>query len=215
MQSEFGGHVPPEFNAAFRIFINPNARSVMALLLLSQGTDEEIIEVVKNRYDIELDDNSLAFYRDIFWDVTLMGRKSWGAFMGSLRTKDERHYVGLGLSSPTIEDVQRALGLGVTLEPEAVLRTVMEKTLLQFLSMMEHPDPEMAGALKWAAEARACATSLRSGKNAWGTTEAGAVPANFNDMFSVVVTKSKQVSLSDLQGEIGAPKDLVKNKEEA
>lgn len=209
-QAEFGGGEPePAFDAAIQIFVNPHARAMVGLLLLSEATDEEVIEFVNKRFELDVDDVAIGHYKSVFWDVTLLSRDDWQVFIGELEDPDEKHLVSLGLSSPSIADAKRFLSEAAGFSPDQVLHRILSKAHARFESAMEQPDPEASGAIRWAELAMRAISTLGTHKKAFGGDEAGELtPSEFQNMFSVTVEKIEHVSLSELQGEV-APKTDV------
>lgn len=214
-QAEFGGRQAcPQLDVAFRIFINPFARCIMGLLLLSRARDDEIVEIIQERFDVGLEEEALPLYRDIFWDVRLMGRSAWSGFVQSLLTKEERHYLSYGLAAPTCEEVRHILGLEAMLDPETILSQIMSKAYLQFKAAMEEVHPDLAGATRWADLSLKAINSMNN-RNRGGRDDENPIAASdFGGMFSVQIAKSSHVSLTDLKGQLAAPRDNNKPPDE-
>lgn len=216
IQKEFGGHDPsPELDAAFQIFVNPFARSVVGMMLMSQATTEEAAEIVTTRFDLGIDAPALDLYTQIFWDGSQISRKGWTSFLGELRTREERHYLALGLSSPTADEARQFLGMNTCFAPEEILIRIMSKAHAQFESAMEQPIPEEAGAIKWAELAIKAINTISSTKKTFGESD-GDQSLDFKGLFSVQVEKIQHVSLAELQGEVSpkAPVEEVKKPAE-
>lgn len=210
IQDEFGGGpAGPELDTAFQIFVNPFARSVIGMMLLARVTPEEIAEIVQDRYDLGVDAPALQLYRTVFWDVTCMSRPSWKQFIGDLETKEERHFISMGLASPTSEEVRQLLGLDTTLDRSSILTKIMSKAYIQFNLAMEEPDPESKGAIKWAELAIKAGNALELGGRGARAADDAAMPTgeDFNGMFSVKIEKSKHISLTELQGPVAQLKE--------
>lgn len=214
IQREFGGAKPsPALDTAFQIFVNPHARAVVGMLLLSEVPSDEICSLVQTRFDLGVDEETLDLYTTIFWDIELLGRAGWQAFMAELKTKEERHYIGLGLGSPSSADARRYLGVEVNFDPEAILKDLALTAHTQYKACMAQPDPESAGALKWHDATIKAINSLGTTKKAFGgDDEIGA--SDFNSMFSVQIEKIQHVSLTELVGEVSPKDDNSKTPEE-
>lgn len=211
IQPEFGGGLAsPPLDAALQIFVNPFARAVIGMLLLSRITLEEISEIVQDRFDLGVDEPALQLYRTVFWDVTCMGRPSWKQFIGELKTKEERHFISMGLGSPTAEEARQLLGLDTTLDRSSILTKIMSKAYIQFNHAMDEADPEGKGAIKWAELAIKAGNALEfggAGGRGGGPDEAMPTGADFKEMFSVKIERTKHISLAELQGPVAALKE--------
>lgn len=208
VQKEFGGDPPPEaLDTAFRVFINPTVRSIVGMVLLSKASDNEVVDIIQKRLDIGFDDEVLHYYTVIFWDTDLLGRKGWGPFLDRLKTKEERHYLGLGLASPTVEDLHRYLGMKPALSPDEILTDIMSKAHERFQSSMEQPCPEAAGALKWAELSIKAVNALGTSRKAFASDDDGFDASDFHGMFSVQIEKTQHISLAELQGEVSPHQD--------
>ena len=208
IQKEFGGRPPaPELDTAFQIFVNPFSRSVVGMMLLSRATTEEIVELITGRFGVDLD--ALEVYTKIFWDTKLLGRTGWRTFIDDLKTKEERHFISLGLQAPTTEEIRQYLGMNTCFTPEDIAERIMSKSYAQFESAMEQPDPEAAGAVKWADLALRAAKEIRETKRSSAADDDGLPSGDFNGMFSVQVEKVEHISLAELQGQV-SPRDDAK-----
>jgi hypothetical protein len=210
LQTEFGGGEPgPSLDAALQIFVNPSARSRVGLLLLSEASKSEVLEYINEGFGIPIGPDALRLYIDIFWDVTIPGRKGWGDFVADLTHPDDRHYISLGLDSPSVADARRFLEQEMGFTPEQIISRILSKAHSQFESAMDQPHPEDAGAMRWAELALRAITAQGVHKKAFGGDEAGELtPSEFQNMFSVSIEKVQHVSLAELQGEV-APKTDV------
>lgn len=202
IQKEFGGSAPDEtLDTAFQIFVNPFARSVVGMMLLSQATSEEVAELTRGRFDLGVDESTLKLYTTIFWDGDLLGRTGWNDFIGELKTKEERHYLALGLSSPTTEEVRQFLEINTCFAPEDILERIMRKAHSEFESAMQQPNPEAMGALKWADLALRAINTLSNTKKTFSPGDDSIPTGDYSQMFSVQVQRIEHVSLSEIQGE--------------
>ena len=132
VQPEFGRAQPRELDLAIRIFSSQRARLRMGLFLFSKATPTELVDVALAHFDMEIDQNVIDLYRRVFWDTAAMSRSSWEQLIENLETKEERHYLALGLENPTLEGVQCILGMKYELEPGAVLRRLMTTAIEQY-----------------------------------------------------------------------------------
>lgn len=202
-QPEFDGKVPKSLETAHLIFQNPSSRALVGMMLLSKSTDDEIISMVKEKLDIEMDDESLGVYCDIFWDVEMLGRQGWDSFISHLESKEERHYLALGLNSPTNEECRNTVDLDNNLDLDLMLKEILNKSFFKLKDAYDHPNPNAANIDLWHGH----------WQKAWDRTvkrqaEAdGANPIATGDyaaLFSVQPTKSTHTSLADIKGHLSA-----------
>lgn len=207
LQKEFGGGpASPVLDLAFRIFMNPFSRSTMAMLLLSRMGVEEISEIFQEKYDVSVSDDVHALYTRVFWDITLMGREGWEAFLPKLKTKQERNDLALGLQPMSPEDLRDAVDVGVAIDPEHIVSRIAAKAFLQFERAMKQPNPEGDGVEMWMNAALRAAKQLHDMAPKEHNDE-GNLPADgFNSLFSVQITKTTHPTLAELQGEVAQPK---------
>jgi hypothetical protein len=206
IQKEFGSNKPSaELDTAFQIFANPFARSLVGMMLLSQATKEEVADLAQSRLDLGIDVATLDLYTTIFWDGKFLGRQGWREFVGELKTKEERHYIGLGLSSPTTDKIRQFMGMNACTTPDEILQDIMSTAHAQYTSAMEQPNPEADGAIKWAELSIKAVNAIGMSKKAFGDLE-GLPTGDFSQMFSVQVEKIQHVSLAELAGEV-SPRD--------
>lgn len=213
MQPEFGKVPPPKaFDLAFKIFVNPHARAVMGMLLLTRASDEEITAIMREQFDDTIPGDALRTYRELFWDVALVGRKSWEPFIANLTTIEERNYIAFGVSSPAIADVRDMLGLEASVDHKTILNQIITRSYLQYKKAMEEPQPEAAGAMRWAELAiKAIGTSKTAG--GFGSeAPVGFTAERFKKLFSVESTKSNHPTLADLTGEVADHTEPGKTK---
>ena len=210
VQKEFGGGpAPPVLDLAFRIFINPFSRSTMAMLLLSRLTVEEISEIFQEKYDVPVTEDVHALYTRLFWDISLMGREGWDAFLPRLKTKQERNDLALGLQPMSPEDVRDAVEVGVNIDPEHIVSRIAAKAYLQFERAMKEPNPEGVSVEMWMNAALRAAKQLHEMKPKARDGD-DALPADgFGGLFSVQITKTAHPTLAELQGEVAKPKTPV------
>jgi len=208
IQPEFRHAPDPGLEVCLRIFMNPVARAVTGLLLFSKASQKDAAALLAERYDVPITEEMLAMYSRLFWDVAGMGRGAWPDFIARLLTKTERHWLGLGLGSPTLEDVKRFLGVERELDPQVVIRSVMTHSFNRFESAMNEPHPDDHGAYKWAELALKAAHELQaskpSGPVGGGSGADGGTAGSLagDRLFSVRVDKTPITTLAELQGEI-------------
>lgn len=213
-QLEFGGEPAlPELDLAFQVFINSFARCIMGLLLLSRARDTEIAEIMLERFSASLTPEAITFYRNVFWDITMLDRRAWGGFIGTLKTKEERHYISHGLSAPTCDEVRSILGLETMLDAETILDQIMKSSYLRYKAAMEEVHPDLAGAKSWADLSLRAINSM-SNRSKLVKDEETFDPKDFGAMFSVQISKSSHMSLTDLKGQLAAPRDDNKPPDE-
>ena len=201
MQPEFGGGPPhPDLDLAFRIFINPYSRALMGLLLLSDVDDETISKISDEKFDCELSEDVIAVYRRIFWDIRVMGRKSWNPFIEELKTKEEIHYISLGLASPDIEEIREILGLTAVVKYEDIVAHIASTAHMLYKRAILQPIPEHAGAIKWADLALKAVATKKQLVVEQSDDDLLLKGQGFKGLFSVTTTKSKHPTLADLQG---------------
>lgn len=204
MQSEFGGTLNLNLDLAHRIFVNPHARGVLGMLLLSRVTDADIAAVMNERFEIKVEAEVLALYRDIFWDVANMGRTIWPAFVDLLRTDDERNLIAFGLTNPPIADVRDMLNLEITLDQRSILNQMIAKSYMKYKSEMESSNPE--NAIRWAElTLKAIGTAKQAGTLGVTPDQQAFTADRFKGLFSVEPDKSRHPTLAELVGEVGRP----------
>lgn len=211
MQREFGSiPAPIDVDVAFKTFVNPFSRALLGLLLLSRATDDETIQVMKERFDLEVTDLVLKRYRDLFWDIGLVSRTSWPTYIEQLSSTDERNYISLGITSPSIDEVRDLIGLESSIDHKTILNQIITKSYNQYRKAMDEPQPEGAGAMRWA-ELAIKAISASKTANFGSQDAPGTVPTDkFRGLFSVQVTKSSHPTLADLAGEVATHEDPSK-----
>lgn len=206
IQKEFGGGpAPPVVDLAFRVFMNPHSRSTMSLLLLSRVEDGDISDIFQERYDIAVELPVLELYRRIFWDTSHMGRKSWDEFIPTLKTKQEKHDLALGLDAPVLEDVRDIVGMEAILDAEHIVSQIAARSFLQWKRAMDEPSPEGAGVKMWMDAALRAADQMHKMKPKARDEDTGVPAEGFLGLFSVQVSKSDHPTLAELQGEVARP----------
>jgi hypothetical protein len=210
MQKEFGGGTaPPALDTAVQIFVNPHARTMMGLFLLSETSDQEASEIVSKRFNFQISKESLEIYKRIFWDITQLKRSEWTPFITRLKTGSEQHFLTLGLAAPSHSETLRYIEEEPGLSPNEILTRIMNSAYARYETCLKELDPEMAGAIKWADLTVKAITTLGVHKKAMGGDEAGELtPSEFQNMFSVEIEKVQHVTLAELQGVV-APKTDV------
>lgn len=208
MQFEFGGGSPQaDLELAFRIFAHPYARALMGMFLFSTATDEEISLLWEEVFDLSLRREVLDIYRSIFWDISQVRRPAWGIFIKKLRTKEERHYLTLGLKSPTVDEVKIILGLKVAVEHLQIVDDIATVAYRLFMEASKQPLPDVAGLEKWGALAlSAVKTKKQITKGDTDEDDLLLQKDGFKGLFSVQTTTSSHPTLADLQGH--KPKEL-------
>lgn len=205
----FGEQKSPDLEVAFRIFSSPRARIRMGLFLFSKATPSEIAEAVREHFDMEVEPSTVELYRSVFWDGASMTRSSWEQLLAGM-DREERHYLAMGLESPTMDGVRCVLGMKYALEPDAVLRRLMVTSIEQYDLAIKQPIPS-SDALRWGEMAKSAAVALAQHipKKA---AESG-IPTDFGGLFTVQISKSNHISLTDLQGQIGTPEPSKTSEE--
>jgi hypothetical protein len=216
MQREFGrAAAPPHADLAFRLFTNVHTRAILGCLLLSRASAGEIQKLLFEHYGIELSNDALSTYRHIYWDVKLLSRKAWDDFYKKLISQEERSYVAFGVASPTAEEVRDMLGVASVHSDEQIVNTIINKTYQQFKLAMDTPQPELAGAMRWAElTLRALSVKKTAGL---GVPKSDGTPstADFQGLFSVKPEKSSHISLAQLAGQVAVPTKKTADKKES
>lgn len=206
VQREFGVAPSPELEASLRIFCNPTARAVAGLLLLSKASRVDAAAVLQERFDIATTAATLDFYTPIFWDVEAMGRTHWVPFIERLLRREEKHFLSMGLSSPSLAEVRHILGLQSELDPNMVVRNIMNQAHFRFQAAMDQPLPDEHQAFKWAELALKAAHEINNGRPTSGPGSGGpgetAGHLAGDRMFSVRLERSPILALTELQGDV-------------
>jgi hypothetical protein len=203
IQPEFGGRPLPEpLNTAFALFINRFSRSVMGLLLLSHVEPDAMIEIVKERLDIGIDQATIGLYTRLFWDHRRVLAKQWPEFTRSLLTKEEQHLITIGYrDQPGLETIRRVLDLK---EPRVTeddaLANLIKTAHSRYELALQQPDPESGDAFKWANILLKAVTASNMRQKTHGPEGGGLSAVDLSGLFSVKVTKSQHVSLAELKG---------------
>jgi len=213
VQPEFGREMPAALDVAIRIFANQRARLRMALFLFSKATAAELVDVAAAHFDMEITQEVVDLYRRVFWDAGALTRPAWDRLIDSMETKEDRHYLALGLDNPTLEGVQCLLGIKYSLEPDVVLRRLMNTAIEQYDNAMKQPIPSASDAFKWGEMAKQAAVALAA-HTPKKPVETG-IPKDFNGLFTVQISKSNHISLADLQGQAGGPQPPKPKPDEA
>jgi len=201
MQPEFGGGPPhPDLDLAFRIFTNPYSRALLGLLLLSDVDDETISKISVEKFDLALSEDVIAVYRRIFWDIRVMGQRSWNPFIEELKTKEEIHYISLGLASPNIDEIREILGLTTVVKYEDIVSHIASSAHMLYKRAILEPIPEHAGAIKWADLALKAVATKKQLIVEEDPDELLLRGEGFKGLFAVTTTSSTHPTLADLQG---------------
>lgn len=192
------GGADADLDAAIQLFSSVRSRSRMALLLAAKADDAGLLAAAPGFVGSNISQRTLDLYRRLFWDGQLLSRSHWDRLLDALETKEERHHVALGLEAPTLAKLELLLQGKVGLEPDEVLRRVMATSLEQYENALRQPLPGL-DAIKWGEMAKNAAVALAQHAPK-KTTETNA-PSDFSGLFTVQVTKSRHVTLADLQGE--------------
>jgi hypothetical protein len=201
MQPEFGGGPPhPDLDLAFRLFTNPYSRALLGLLLLSDVEDEVISDISVEKFDLAISDDVIAVYRRIFWDIRGMGQRSWTPFIEELKTKEEIHYISLGLASPNIEEIREILGLTAVVKYEDIVAHIASTAHMLYKRAILEPIPEHAGAIKWADLALKAVATKKGLVVEVDPDDLLLKGEGFKGLFAVTTTSSSHPTLADLQG---------------
>ncbi|RKX67356.1 MAG: hypothetical protein DRP42_00730 [Tenericutes bacterium] len=208
-QVEFGRLIDEDLERATNIFLNPHARTVLGTLLLAESSFEDMAQVLLDQFSIELTLEMLTPYRQIFWDMDVMGRTAWEKFIPEL-DDEQRHIIALGLRGLKPNDIRYAIGSEVASDPSDVLQDILTHAHNQFRQAMSMANPGSAGAFRWAELAnRTISTMANTKKNFGGGEEDGVSNEMAGNMFSVELEVPKIISLDELQGDVSASTSVL------
>jgi len=211
-QPEFGAIENLELGAAFKVFVNPHARAACGMLLLSNADSDEVADLLQTQFGISFSPSTFALYKALFWDISILARDDWPMFIEMLLTKEEQHYLGVGLSSPTAERIREVLDADPQVNHGSIIEDLIGSAYRQFKTAMRAPHPESSGALKWhEATLKAWNASNTAARESAKNPDAPS-RSDFDGLFSVQVTKSKHISLSELQGSVSDHKDAKQSE---
>jgi len=214
-QREFGRKIDSGLEGASNIFLNPQARTVLGTMLLSDAPPDEISEVIKEQFSLEFSSPVLACFRRIFWDLEGMGRKEWEYFLPELAA-DQRHILSMGIKGLRPNDIRYAIGAETESKPKEVLQDILTHAHHQFRQAMTSANPASAGAFKWADLATKVAGAIGASRGGGGRGEDDEIPGTAAaGMFSVVVESPRVVTLDDLEGEIAQNQTALERAMEA
>jgi hypothetical protein len=213
-QREFGRKIDVGLEGASNIFLNPQARTVLGTMLLSDASPDEISDVIKGQFSLEFNSSVLACFKRIFWDLEGMGRKEWERFLPEL-SADQRHVLAMGVKGLRPDDIRYAIGAETSSNPKDVLQDILTHAHHQFRQAMNTANPASAGAFKWADLATKVASAIGSARGG-GRGEEEEIPGTAAaGMFSVTVESPKIVTLDDLEGEIAQNQTALERAIEA
>ena len=211
-QPEFGALESIDLRSAFRVFVNPHARAACGMLFLSNADVDEIKDLLQERFELEISPSSLQLYRTLFWDTSLLEREEWPSFIGKLLTKDEQHFLAVGLSSPTIDHIRDVLDAGPLVDHDDIIEDLVALAYRQFKRAMGSPHPESQGALRWHEATLRAWTASKTAARERAKEEHVPTSGDFEGLFSVQVTKSKHISLTELQGTVSEHKEAKQSE---
>ncbi len=181
-------------------------------MLLAEASTEEIVEVIKEQFSLQITHEVIQYFTAIFWDVEGMGRRAWEDFI-PLLDDDQRQVVALGIRGLTPDDIRYAIGSETPSNPKEVLQDILTHARHQFRQAMSSANPMASGAFKWAElaiKASNAMSSSRSGGGGSGGDEGEGPPREaVASMFSVTVEPPNVVTLDELEGEIGRTKTAL------
>jgi len=210
-QPEFSGKTDAKLDTAHLIFMNPHSRALTGMMILSKASDDEICLMVKEKLGLELDEEGLGIYCDIFWDVDILGREGWEAFLSEIKTKEERHYLALGLGALSLDECRNTAGLGTHLDLDMMLHAVLSESFFKLRAAYNHPNPEAANIEMWHSHwQRAWDRAEKRRREEDG--ENPIASGDFEALFSIRTTKSEHVSLTDLKGHMSTGAEIAKEK---
>lgn len=219
-QPEFGSRpLPPHVDEAHRLFLAPVTRAVMGLLILSRATPSEAIEVMRERFDEGISEDTLRTYTRLFWDPTGVRASFWTKLVEILKTSEERHLIAAGLSNPDISRVRMFIGLDDPVDRDFIINDVIRKCYTRFKQAMEAQRPEDHAADKWAAILHKYLNSpgAPGAPGSGGGTPGEDVPIstdNLGSLFSVQIERTRHVRLDELNGSVShAPEHTPENSD--
>jgi hypothetical protein len=200
-QPEFEAKTCVELDQAYNIFRNPALRAPVGMMILSRADDEEIVEMIQERFEIEMTQSCLDLYVDLFWNIDLMDREEWIPFIEQLPLKEERNMLALALNGKTTDECRDMVGLNAEVSLDAMLSTVLQKSYQNLLDAYVHPNPDAANIDLWHGHwMKAWDRSNKNLKDADAANPLGT--GDFRALFSVQPTKTKHVSLTDIKGHL-------------
>ena len=211
-QKEFGRKIVPAVETASNLFLNPNSRTVLGTMLLAETSTEEITEVIREQFSVQIQLEVIQQFTSLFWDVPLMGRCDWEDFLPML-DDDQRQILALGMRGLASDDIRYAIGSEAPSKPKDVLQDILTHAHHQFRQAMTSANPMSSGAFRWADLATKVANAMsgsRGGGGGFGDDDSAPPPREgAASMFSVVVEPPDIVTLDDLEGEIGRTKSAI------
>lgn len=201
-QPEFGAVESLDLRSAFRVFVNPHARAVYGMMALSGAGDDDIRAVLEEQVDIPIGEQALQLYKKIFWDVGMVGRDEWPDFISRMPTTEEQHLLGIGITATSADQVREAAGAASVVDHATIINDLLTFAYRQFKRAMNSPHPEAQGALKWHDATLKAWNAAKTDARESAKTQQNAPTADFAGLFSVQVTKSKHISLAELQGTV-------------
>ena len=200
-QPEFEGKTCPELDQAYSIFRNPSLRAPVGMMILSKATDEEIIEMVRERFEIGMTQECLDLYVDTFWNIESMGLDEWVPYIEQLPLKEERNMLALALNGKTTNECRDTVGLTARVGLEEMLSTILQKSYQNLIGAYNHPSPDAANIDLWHSHwMKAWDRANKDMKEADAANPLAT--GDFRNLFSVMPTKSEHVSLTDLKGHL-------------
>jgi hypothetical protein len=140
----------------------------------------------------------------LFWDVENVSRKNWTPFVALLKTVEERNLISFGLGAPSIDEVREMFGLPTNVDHKTILNQIATRSYQQYTIAMNEPQPEAAGAMRWA-ELAIKAIGTAKGVASVVDDQPLSGREHFKKLFSVTVSKSNHPTLADLAGEVAPP----------
>lgn len=214
-QPEFGAVENLDLRSAFRVFVNPHARAVCGMMFLSGASDDETRAVLEEQVDITIGEQALQLYKKVFWDVTMVARDEWPAFIARMPTTEEQHLLGVGMTATSPDQVREAAGAASIVDHATIINDLLTFAYRQFKRAMNSPHPEAQGALKWHDATLKAWNAAKTDARESAKTQQNAPPADFAGLFSVQVTKSKHISLSELQGTVAERQEHKSSSEKS
>ena len=143
-QKEFGGKTSPELSTAFAAFANAQLRAVVGMLLLSNASPQESSGIMAERFNYPMTVEALEVYRTVFWDVNNVSREAWPKFIDGLETRQEKHYLAIGIQGLTADEIRYQLGLQPEdVDPVNAVKEILTQCLSSKLARRLPPTPQV------------------------------------------------------------------------
>lgn len=201
-QEEFGGNRNPAVDQAYWMFSQTPIRALLGMLLLSRATEDEICDALEEKFSFSLEEDTIHVYQSVFWDVSLLDPDDWERFIPLLETKEERHFIGVGLSSPSAGMARTAANLKVDVDPEDALTEILQTSMKYYRIAARSSEPIGHDIQRWADMAMNAIKLIKHGRKLGAAEHETEMPSSYRNLFSVEVTQTEHPSLSEIKGHI-------------